>query len=233
MRTYYAILGVHERAATEEIKRAYRHLARKYHPDLAGDATSASFREVREAYETLSDDGRRRRYDARLEAARRPAQPAWSVRDRGIADAPSAHARAFAPGWLMDEVGIDFPSISETIERIRRTFTGPEDVRGPLRAEILVTSREASEGVEVPLDVPVSGTCPDCGGRGENWAELCRRCGGRGEASLRYRVRVSLPAGVADGSRFRFMVGDEALARTCVEVRIAVQPQASGIGFGR
>jgi molecular chaperone DnaJ len=232
MRTYYTILGIDEHAPTEEIKRAYRRLARKYHPDVAGGSGTAAFRQVCEAYETLSDECRRRRYDARLQAARRPPEPAPAFRP-----APGAAAARgpgpFEPRWFLDEVGIDFPSIAETIERIRRTFEGPEDERAPLRAEILVTPREASEGVEVPLDVPVSGTCPDCGGRGEDWAGLCLACGGRGEASLRYRVRVSLPPGVTDGTRFRFTVGDDSRTSTWVEVRVAVEPQATGIGFRR
>ncbi len=229
MRTYYTILGVNERAATEEIKRAYRRLARKYHPDVAGDPGCVSaFREVREAYETLSDEGRRCRYAERLDAARRAAQPVPSRHERPARGGSGPRdADSYGPGWLMDEIGIDFPSIAETVERIRRTFAGSDDERAPLRAEILVTAREASEGVEVPLDVPVSGMCPDCGGRGEDWAGICIGCGGRGEASLRYRVRVSLPAGVADGTRFRFTVGDDFPACTWVEVRVAVEEVAS------
>lgn len=221
MQTYYTILGVHEQALPEEIKRAYRRLARKYHPDVAGGCVaggsgSSSFREVREAYETLSDEGRRRTYDARLEASRRVEEPIASHE-----------------AWFADEVGIDFPSLAEAIERIRRAFVDPEEPPRSLRAEILVSAREASEGVDVPLDVPVRGTCEECGGRGETWAEPCAICGGTGEARHRHRVRVSLPAGVADGTRFRFSVGQSSRFCTRVEVRVAVQPaRAQESGFG-
>jgi DnaJ-class molecular chaperone len=218
MQTYYRILGVNEHAPPEEIKRAYRRLARRYHPDLAGCSASGSFREVREAYETLCDENRRRDYDARLSAARNARRPAVSARQTTF----------WTRDWLADEVAIDFPSMAEAIERIRRTFVGPEPASGPLSAEILVSPEEANEGVEVPLDVPVSGPCPDCGGRGESWSGHCVPCRGSGEASLRYRVHVSLPRGVADGTRFRFALGEDFAARTWVEVRVAVQRQESG-----
>jgi len=207
MRTYYQILGVSEGARLDEIKHAYRRLVRQFHPDLTGGDTTLPLRQVLEAYETLSDEQRRRSYDEELATRRRP-----SVSEPG--------QRA----WFADEIAIDFPSISEVVDRIRDAFLGTEESGSePLSAEILLSPREAFGGVTVPLDVPVRSTCPLCGGRGESWMEPCRGCGGTGAWHLSHRVRLSVPAGVADGARFRFTVSAPHTLPTHVEVRVAVR----------
>ena len=66
MRDYYDVLGVAPDARAAEIKRAYRQLARRYHPDISGDERGVSFREVARAYEVLGDPDRRRTYDAAI-----------------------------------------------------------------------------------------------------------------------------------------------------------------------
>ncbi len=206
MRTYYQVLGVSEDARPDEIRHAYRRLARRFHPDLTGGNTELPLRQVIQAYETLSDEQRRRSYDQDLAMRRRP-----------IA---AAEHRA----WFADEIAIDFPSISEVVDRIRRAFLGDDEAMGRgLSAEILLSRREAFDGVTVPLDVPVRSTCPLCDGRGESWMEPCRGCGGSGEWHLPHRVRLSVPAGVADGTRFHFTIVGPSTAPTHVEVRVAVR----------
>jgi DnaJ-class molecular chaperone len=205
MRTYYQILGVREDAAPAEIKHAYRRLVRQLHPDVNGGDTALPLRQVIQAYETLSDQDRRRHYDQDLATRRRPAAPASNHR-----------------AWFSDEVAIDFPSIADVVDRIRESFLGWEESQA-LRAEILLSRREAVDGVTVPLDVPVRTTCPLCDGRGESWMETCRGCGGAGAWQLPHRVRLSVPAGVADGARFRFTITDAFTAPTHVEVRVAVR----------
>ncbi len=77
MRDYYDVLGVSPGAGADEIKRAYRQLARRYHPDISGDDRGAAFLEVSRAYDVLSDPTRRRSYDSglRLHRDRRPSRP--------------------------------------------------------------------------------------------------------------------------------------------------------------
>ncbi len=206
MRTHYQVLGVSEDARPEEIRHAYRRLVRRYHPDLTGGGTEPPLRQVIEAYETLSDEQRRRSYDQDLATRRRPV------------------ARAEHRAWFADEVAIDFPSISEVVDRMRREFLGPdENADVGLSAEILLSRREAVNGVTVPLDVPLRSTCPLCGGRGESWLEPCRGCSGTGEWHMPHRVRLSVPAGVADGTRFHFTINTPYTPPTHVEVRVAIR----------
>jgi DnaJ-class molecular chaperone len=207
MRTYYQVLGVSEDARPDEIKRAYRRLVRQLHPDLTGGDTTLPLRQVIQAYETLSDEQRRRSYDQDLAGRRRPPAPETDHR-----------------GWFADEIAIDFPSIADVVDRIRDAFLGADEAADrPLSAEILLSRREAFDGVTVPLEVPVRSTCPLCGGRGESWMEPCRGCAGTGAWHLPHRVRLSVPAGVADGMRFHFTITAPHTPPTHVEVRVAVR----------
>jgi molecular chaperone DnaJ len=198
MRDYYDVLGVSQDAGAAEIKRAYRQLARRYHPDISGEERgAAAFLEVSRAYEVLRDPERRRSYDARLIA-------------RGRTE------------WLADEVAIDFPSVASVLDRMRDSFFG--DAREAfLSAEVVVSPQEAFWGVLVPLHVPLRRTCTRCGGRGEIWSEMCVACCGAGEVPAAHEMRLRVPAGVREGATFRFSVAPQDAPQTFVEVRITIR----------
>lgn len=133
---YYVVLGVPRDASTAVIKRAYRRLAKRYHPDRAPGASTEEFREVQAAYETLADAEQRRRYDESL----REVEP--EPRDR------------FAPlAWSFVR--------SPTAGGLRRPVRP-----GSLSGEILLTADEAAVGGVLPLEVPLSTLCPACDGTG-------------------------------------------------------------------
>ena len=143
MRDYYQVLGVPSDASAEEIRRAYRQLARRYHPDISGEERGAAFIEVSRAYEVLGNAERRREYDARRHAFPQPGRSEW-----------------------LDEVAIDFPSVSSVLDRMQHAFFGDLPLISR-SAEIILSPREAFYGTHVPLDVPLRRTCPRCGGRGD------------------------------------------------------------------
>jgi molecular chaperone DnaJ len=201
MRDYYDVLGVSPDAGADEIKRAYRQLARRYHPDISGDDRGTAFLEATRAYEVLNDPQRRSSYD--------------SSRRQGASGTP---ARA---EWLDDEVAIDFPSVSDLLDRMRYAFFGA--ALGDLTAEIVLSPLEAVEGTTIPLDLPVRRTCPDCGGRGETWQEWCRQCGGCGDVHAFHEIALRLPAGVREGERFRFSVMPAGAPHTIVDIRISIR----------
>jgi molecular chaperone DnaJ len=148
MRDYYEVLGVSPDAGADEIKRAYRQLARRYHPDISGDDRATAFLEASRAYEILTNPASRRSYDRTRR--RRPVSFDGSRAD-----------------WLADEVAIDFPSVSGLLDSMRHAFFGA--ALGDLSAEIVLSPLEAFRGTIVPLGVPVRQTCAQCGGRGEIW----------------------------------------------------------------
>jgi DnaJ-class molecular chaperone len=125
-----------------------------------------------------------------------------------------------------DEIAIDFPSVGRVVERMRDRFLGEANAADTLSAEVCVSPSEASRGLVVPLDVPIRTTCARCGGRGETWTERCADCSGSGESLVHHAVRLSVPAGVADGARFRFRLTAPDASSVRVEVRVAIRPAA-------
>jgi hypothetical protein len=126
-----------------------------------------------------------------------------------------------------DEIAIDFPSVGCVVDRMRDAFLGERHDADLLRAELSLSQREAVDGLVVPLEVPVRATCPNCGGRGETWAERCDLCEGRGESSFQYPVSVTVPPGVVDGARFRFRVTSPGASPVRVEIRVAIRSSAA------
>lgn len=121
-----------------------------------------------------------------------------------------------------DEIAIDFPSIGPAVERVRDMFVSPDDHVAAIAAQVTVTPRQASSGAIVPLEIGLNGLCAGCGGRGESWAEPCHRCAGTGECPRPHHFRLAVPAGVADGARFRFVVTPPTARATRVEVTVSV-----------
>jgi molecular chaperone DnaJ len=200
MRDYYDVLGVSPGAGADEIKRAYRQLARRYHPDISGDERGAAFKELARAYDVLRNPSRRRDYDTSL----------------------FAEGAEGGRSWFADEIAIDFPSVSSVLDRMRDAFFTAEPLV-TLSAEMVLTAREAFDGVTVPFDVPLRRTCGRCGGRGEVWTEWCSACGGLGEVAATHPVRVLVPPRVREGATFRFSVTPPGSPSTVVEVRISIR----------
>ncbi len=92
-----------------------------------------------------------------------------------------------------------------------------------LSAEMVLTAREAFDGVTVPFDVPLRRTCGRCGGRGEVWTEWCAACGGLGEVAASHPVHVLVPPRVREGATFRFSVTPPGSPSTIIEVRISIR----------
>lgn len=173
---------------------------------ILGGRSGRTVSGCREAYEVLSDDRSWRSYDDRLAAERAAMRPVREPVD------------CFA-----DEVAIDFPSIVGPLARMREPFLASEQWPHPLSAEILLSAREAFEGVVVPLNVPLRRTCAACGGRGEIWAERCTACDGSGEALAEHPLQLVVPPRVSDGARFSFWLSAPAAPRTRIDVRVSIR----------
>jgi len=126
-----------------------------------------------------------------------------------------------------DEIAIDFPSVGAVVERMRDAFFGDEEARDCVTTEVAISHDEAARGVTVPFAVPMRATCHHCGGRGERWDEPCDACCRTGQAVVHHTVCVTVPAGVADGARFRFRVSSPHAPSVRVEVTVALRSSSS------
>jgi molecular chaperone DnaJ len=171
----YKTLGVSKKASEEEIKKAYRKLARKYHPDRNPDdpAAEEKFKEVQGAYDTLSDPEKRREYDSGGPFA------GFGGGGQGpFGPAGGAQAGGFAGG----DLGDIFSSIFNRGGRGGRAQT--QQVRGrDLETEIQLSFDQAVNGAQISVTVPKAGRCPTCHGSGAKPGTApvtCPRCEGRG-----------------------------------------------------
>ena len=176
-RDYYEVLGVEKTASADEIKKAYRKLAMKYHPDRnPGDQEAADkFKEASEAYEVLSNPDKRQRYDQFGHAGTNFGPGGFDFnRDfTGGADFADILGSLFG-GGLGDLFGGG--------RQRSRNPNAPQ--RGAdLRFDLEIDLEEAIFGVSREVDLPIGEDCPDCGGTGAakgTKRETCRQCGGRG-----------------------------------------------------
>ena len=226
----YVVLGVQQGASEGEIKRAYRRLARRFHPDVnPGDQDAESrFRQILDAYETLVDPTRRSRYDS--------GHPF---------EEPDTRRRSEFEGFDFSERGADYSAtfgdlVAEVLSE--RGARPPQPERGAdLHQELALSFLEAFAGVERALTVVrretcrgchgagvtrtavgacavcqgagglrtvrghmvFSRSCTACGGTGQHRPRACTACAGSGQEARTETVAVRIPAGVADGGRVR------------------------------
>lgn len=177
---YYDVLGVSKTATEDEIKRAYRKLARKYHPDLNKDnpkAAEEKFKEVNEAYHVLSDADKRAQYD-------QFGHDAYQQAARGGAGFGGQGGFGGFGGQGFDFGGFDMGDIFDMFGGgSRRQNNGPQQ-GADLRYDMEISLREAATGVKKKFTVTKNDTCNHCHGTGAepgSEVETCPDCHGTGQ----------------------------------------------------
>ncbi len=215
---YYATLGVGRTANEKEIKSAYRRLARQYHPDVNKDPKATErFKLINEAYEVLRDPKKRGKYDqlgSDWERIEREQEFARQYQPQGQGPAAFGDFSDFFNTFFAGEGGFSGFRFSGSEGAGGRAATAPrrgEDIEHPLD----VTLEQAARGGERTIQTEVPETCPTCGGsgyvaerrqvKGQTLMEgvTCPTCGGQGVRPTRRQLRVTIPAGVTEGSRIR------------------------------
>lgn len=204
---YYEVLGVPRAAQPDEIKKAYRRLALKWHPDRHGDEgraeAEARFKRISEAYEVLSDPDKRSRYDRfgqhweqGQEFTPPPGQRTMSREEFERAFGGGAGFSDFFREMFGDQFRRDFEGESRRHRRYR--YRGA-DVRAELHLPLGVAIRGGKSSFEVPATV----ACERCGGVGMIGEHVCPACVGLGVRHETRKVELKLPTGVRDGKVLR------------------------------
>lgn len=231
-RDYYEILGVSRDADKEEVKRAYRRLARKYHPDVNKEpGAEERFKEINRAYEVLSEPETRARYDRFGEAGLGGAAGTAGFQDIGdsFADIFESFFSGFAGGMagqqrrrsgpvrgddLRLDLRLDFREAvfgGEKEIRIKHletcetcTGTGAKPGTRPQTCSTCTGTGQVRRATRTPFGsfTQVS-VCPACNGTGQVIEDKCESCAGRGQKEITKKLKITIPAGVDNGTRLR------------------------------
>ena len=225
-KNYYEILGVSTSASAEELKSAYRKLARKYHPDVAGEEGVEKFKDITEAYETLSDETSRKRYDilrgifnynksASDKTTQKEAQKAYSQSKQQEDFIKEAQKNKAKTTNKKEQNPQDFANIfNEFLDGLKKQpkqenkkqekkeqaskFDG-EDIT----TDVVITMTEAVSGVSKTVNVLSTQECTNCHGRPFVNGMQCPVCGGSGVISRHKKITVKIPANVKPNSKIR------------------------------
>jgi len=213
---YYIVLGLSRGADTKKIKDAYRTIVKRYHPDLSRDIeTTRHFLEVKEAYETLGDEEKRKRYDEELggqDSELRIRRVPEIVRERrsrfeGVENF-FTRADDFFSGFL--------PGFFD----LEKRRIGEKD----LYFEAILTPREAAEGGLFPVTVPVLEVCPRCRTTGMWDSFFCPVCRGYGRVQREREFSLSIPPGVRHGTEITLSMEDIGLKETYLNILVRIEP---------
>ena len=214
---YYKVLGVQRGATADDIKKAFRKLARKYHPDVnPGDKKSEEkFKEINEAYEVLSDPDKRQKYDTLGPNWQEQFGPNMSGNGTRRSYAYSGARGAGSPFEFDPSGATGFSDFFEALfgrsaaggARPGMSSVRGEDIRrragDNIEQPVEVTLQEAYSGGSRIFNIQSTEVCSTCHGTGEANGKVCPVCGGQGMLPKNKRIEVKIPAGVDNGSKIR------------------------------
>jgi molecular chaperone DnaJ len=197
-RDYYEVLGVAKGAADAEIKKAYRKLARKLHPDVnPGDGTAQKkFQEVQEAYEVLQDPEKRKAYDRFGHAGPRMEEPPEGARGFDFSNFNFGRGGG----------GVEFEDLGGIFGNLFGGMGGGARGAGMAadsRATMEIPFRTAVFGGTLQLQTTRRVVCSQCHGSGRKGRAPCPTCRGQGRVASMEKLKVNIPAGIRDGGTIR------------------------------
>jgi len=207
MKDYYKILGLSPDCSQEDIKKAYRKLARNSHPDSCGKEDSSQFREVQEAYEAIGEQNKRNNYDSERQIELQQSQtiPTYSFRNR--------------------ETGFDYSfSFENYFDQILNRFLNDDPFI--LRSgsfgntlELILNPEEARTGGVIPVEVPIYQSCPVCRGNGRSLFFFCDHCEGSGSIIQNSVIKIEILPNVANSSQYNISIPGYGILNITITIR--------------
>ncbi len=202
-RDYYRILGLSRAASPDDIKKAFRRLARQYHPDLHSGAAKSEmerkFKELNEAYEVLSDPEKRKQYDQRSSST------AWSRSETHTKSRAKSDDFGFAGRQTQTGFGGGFADFFENLfgEQRQSPPSGFNEQGEDVETTVEVSLRDVYWGVTKRVSLLEPAPCATCGGSGSLRGRICHACFGTGARAESRVIEVKIPAGIQDGTKMR------------------------------
>ncbi len=198
-KSYFTILGISPNATVDEIRSAYRRLAKEFHPDhYAG--SSARFRDIQEAYSVLGNRGRRREYEQSIRKVpiKTPFRPsAYPEPEPLIPEESPVDLGEVSPVRSFQSFTPSFDEIFDWLWSHFSDLTQPKSARVQnLTLEVTLSPEQARRGGNARIMVPAQAICPTCRGHGGVGFFECARCAGEGVISGEMPVSVSFPPGL-------------------------------------
>ncbi len=214
LKNYYEILEVNVDADYDEIKSAYRKLARKYHPDInkSPDAI-AIFKEISTAYETLYDKDKRNKYDIlngifktdtknnNTSSQKAQEEYADSVRKNNIPNDTKPTTNKKSKEFFLFKT-IKFFAAKLKKHQKTKQFHKPQKGEN-INAEISITPEEVLTGSKRIINIRTTKTCPQCKGHKFKNGNKCSKCEGKGTITETKKITVTIPKGIKDGAKLR------------------------------
>lgn len=221
-KNYYKILGITPDSEFVEVKTAYRRLARKYHPDINKAPDSIKkFKDIQEAYETLSDNQKRKNYNMvngyyTTPKSKKTEKKEAAPQSESLNDKQSAYTEnknvdltekkqnsdsnvCYRQKFFRESIGSILDDIVKSHNSKKRKPKNGTDIY----TDISVTLEESIHGTERLLNIMHKEVCPNCKGRRFINGAKCSCCDGTGEYSLHKRITVKIPSGVKNNSKLR------------------------------
>ena len=202
---YYKILGVTEFDTAENIKAAYRKLARKWHPDIAGNTEDVmlKFKEINEAYEILSNQIKKGEYDKARRFYNYAKQDSYYNETKKTEE--SSFKNTTNTFNKKNENFFNWKEFFEKTVQSQNKNKEPKVARNgqDLIADLEITTFEAVNGVSKTINVLQIEICPKCNGKKFVNGTSCKHCDGKGEKTNYKKFTVKVPAGVKNGSKIR------------------------------
>jgi molecular chaperone DnaJ len=192
-KNFYKALNVRRNATPSEIKKAYRAGAKRYHPDVSSK-DEEKFKQIQEAYETLSDPEKKIIYDEELKTERKP-----------ISRTKEPFVREDSFFNFFDRLD-PFTNLKDAWSDFVSDFFFEEEQEKRHYVEITLTPEEAKKGGEISFELPFQIPCSRCLGTGKMGRLICGRCRGEGKETSEKKITIKVPPGIRDGMESRVPV---------------------------
>ncbi len=224
---YYKILGINPSAQKEEVKSAYRKLARKYHPDVntGNRASEIKFKEIGEAYDILSNDSKRRHYDitngftsfnqkTRSNQAKSQAKNAYTRNTQDYKEKKKTQKNdkefnevfsEFLDGIFKKPSGYQTPKAKTQTQNNTQKQTAKPLKGNDITTDVSVSIQEAKNGTVRNINIIQTNTCKKCLGKKFSNGAKCTDCKGAGEISSHKKISVKIPPNIKNGSKVKIV----------------------------